>query len=649
MIAQAVRCIGRVIVPGWYPAVSSCCAQMTTTTGSDGRRAELLRLATAGSVDDGKSTLIGRLLYDSKALMSDQLEEAEVDLSLITDGLRAEREQGITIDVAYRFFATPRRSFIIADTPGHVRYTRNMVTGASTAEAAIVLIDARNGILEQSRRHAYISALLGIRHLVACVNKMDLVDWDEARFREIERGFREIAERLGVPDARAIPTSALLGDNVVDGSQNMPWYTEPPLVNQLEELEVARDRNLDDMRFPVQWTIRDTDYRGYAGQVAGGVLRPGDDVVVLPRREHSSIERIDSPSGPLEAAYPPMSVTVVLRDDVDVGRGDVLADPEDPPPAARHVEAMVCWMAETPLRPGTRFALKHTTRRVRATIERLDTRIDMTNLDDLERPEELVLNDIGRVRLRTREPIVADPYERNRTTGAFILIDETTNDTVAAGMILRATEEAGAPPGPHSPDVVWHDPAMPRRERWVVLGVQGATIWLTGLPGAGKSTIGEELERRLIASGRPAYLLDGENMRYGLSSDLGFSPADRHEHARRVASVARILADTGNVAIVALVSPMGADRAYARELHEQADLDFVETWVDTPLEECERRDPAGLYRRARAGELKDVTGIDAPYEEPEDPDVHLRAGEEPVERSVQRILDALEARSRQAS
>src|SRR5688572_3116439 len=346
-----------------------------STNGSDGRRAELLRLATAGSVDDGKSTLIGRLLYDSKALMSDQLEEAEVDLSLITDGLRAEREQGITIDVAYRFFATPRRSFIIADTPGHVRYTRNMVTGASTAEAAIVLIDARNGIVEQSRRHAYISALLGIRHLVACVNKMDLVDWDEARFREIERGFLDIAERLGVPEARAIPTSALLGDNVVERSQNMAWYTDPPLVTQLEELEVASDRNLDDVRFPVQWTIRDTDYRGYAGQVAGGVLRPGDDVVVLPRREHSSIERIDSPSGPLEAAYPPMSVTVVLRDDVDVGRGDVLADPDDPPPAARHVEAMVCWMAETPLRPGTRFALKHTTRRVRATIERLDTRI----------------------------------------------------------------------------------------------------------------------------------------------------------------------------------------------------------------------------------------------------------------------------------
>ncbi len=374
------------------------------------------------------------------------------------------------------------------------------------------------------------------------------------------------------------------------------------------------------------------------------MLRPGDEVMVLPRREQSVIERIDSPAGPLDAAAPPMSVTVLLRDDIDVGRGDVLVGPDDPPPAARHLEAMVCWMAEEPLKPGARLALKHTTRRVRATIEHLETRIDMATLDDVPDPGELALNDIGRVRLRTREPVVADPYERNRVTGAFILIDETTNDTVGAGMIVSATEEAGAPVGPHSPDVVWHEPAMPRRERWAVLGLQGATVWLTGLPGAGKSTIGEELERRLIASGRPAYLLDGENMRHGLSSDLGFSPADRHEHARRVASVARILADTGNVAIVALVSPMSADREWARDLHEQADLDFVEAWADTPLEECERRDPAGIYRRARAGELTGVTGVDAPYEPPAAPDVHLRPAEEPVERSVQRILEALEGR-----
>jgi bifunctional enzyme CysN/CysC len=604
-------------------------------------RGELLRLATAGSVDDGKSTLIGRLLYDSKALMSDQLAEAEVDLANITDGLRAEREQGITIDVAYRFFATPRRSFIIADTPGHVRYTRNMVTGASTAQAAVVLIDARNGIVEQSRRHAYISALLGIRHLVACVNKMDLVGYDEARFREIEREFAAMTARLGIQETRAIPTSALLGDNVVNGSEHMPWFAGEPLVAQLEQLEIAADRDLDGLRLPVQWVVRDTDYRGYAGQLAGGVVKPGDEVLVLPRAERSTIARVDGPNVNGGVAAPPQAVTVLLEDDIDVGRGDMLVDPADPPCVARHLEAMVCWMTEAPLRAGARFELKHTTRRVRATIERLETRVDMHTLDETAEPRQLELNDIGRVRLRTRLPIMADPYERNRTTGAFILIDEQSFDTVGAGMIVSASEEAGAPFGPHSPDVVWHAPAMPRRDRWSRLGVKGATVWLTGLPGAGKSTIGEELERRLIAAGRPAYMLDGENMRHGISSDLGFSPADRHEHARRVATVARLLADNGTVAIVALVSPMAADREAARELHEQADLDFLEVWVDTPLEVCEHRDPAGLYRRAYAGELTNFTGVDGPYEPPAEPDLRLETVDRDPAANAQRIFDAL--------
>jgi len=614
-------------------------------TATDGRPAELLRLATAGSVDDGKSTLIGRLLYDAKALMADQLPAAEADLAQVTDGLRAEREQGITIDVAYRFFATPRRSFIIADTPGHVRYTRNMVTGASTAEAALVLVDARNGILEQSRRHAYLSSLLGIRHLIACVNKMDLVDFDEDRFRAIEAEFGAVARHLGVPDARAIPISALQGDNVVDASDRTPWFGDRPLLAQLEALEVAFDRNVADVRLPVQWIVRDTDYRGYAGQVAGGILHAGDAVQVLPSGERSTVERIDTPVGPAEATFPPMSVSVLLTDDLDVGRGDMLVGAGRAPTVARHVEAMVCWMSDTPLRVGARYQLKHTTRRVRATIEQLETRIDMHTLDHVALPESLALNDIGRVRLRTSRPVIADPYERNRVTGAFILIDEGTHDTVGAGMIVSASEEAGAPFGPHSPDVVWHEPALPRRERWSVLGTRGGTVWLTGLPGSGKSSIGEELERRLVAAGRHAYLLDGENVRHGLSADLGFSPADRHEQARRVASVARILADAGNVAIVALVSPARADRALARELHEQADLDFVEAWVDTPLEECERRDPRGLYRRARAGELPGFTGVDAAYEPPSDPDVQLHGAGEPVERSVQRVLDVLQARA----
>jgi len=604
---------------------------------------QLLRLATAGSVDDGKSTLIGRLLYDAKALMADQVPDAEVDLAQLTDGLRAEREQGITIDVAYRFFATPARSFIIADTPGHVRYTRNMVTGASTAEAALVLIDARNGILEQSNRHAYLSALLGIRHLIACVNKMDLVDWDEGRFREIERGFRGLAERLGVPDARAVPISALHGDNVVEGSEHTPWYEHPPLLTQLEQLEVADDRNLDDLRFPVQWITRlPGGGRIYAGQLAAGVLRRGEEVLVLPRGERSTVEAIESPDGPVEETWPPLSISVRLADELDVGRGYLLCRPVDTPTVARPLVATVCWMTDAPLRAGARFQLKHTTRQVRATVERIETRVDMHTLDDVADPDTLSLNDIGRVRLRTAAPIMVDPYTRNRVTGAFILIDEASNDTVGAGMIAEATEEAGAPFGPHSPDVVWHAPSLPRRRRWGAIGQRGATVWLTGLPGAGKSTIGEALERLLIEAGRAAYVLDGENLRHGLSSDLGFSQADRHEHARRVASVARILADAGNVAIVGLVSPMAADRAWARELHEQADLDFVEAWVDTPLDVCEQRDPHRLYSRARAGELSGLTGVDAPYETPGDPDIRLHGAQDAPELSAQRVIELLD-------
>jgi bifunctional enzyme CysN/CysC len=605
--------------------------------------AELLRIATAGSVDDGKSTLIGRLLYDSKALMADQVADAEVDLSQITDGLRAEREQGITIDVAYRFFATPERSFIIADTPGHVRYTRNMVTGASTAEAAMVLVDARNGIVEQSRRHAYLSALLGIRHMVLCVNKMDLVDWSEQRFRDIEREFAAIAARLGVTEAAAIPMSALHGDNVVEGSANAPWYDGPPLLPTLERLEVASGRNLDDVRLPVQWVIRDTDHRAYAGRMASGVLRAGDEVAVLPHGERTTVERVETFDGPVEAAFPPMSVSVLLGDDVDAGRGSVICAGH-PPPVTRRLEARLCWMSDNPLREGARYQLKHTVRRVRATVESIDGLLDLERLADVPPPDELVLNDIGRVHLQLAAPVMAEPYERNRTTGAFILIDETTRDTVGAGMVLATHEEAGPHIGRHSPDVVWHEPALPRRERWQVLGLRGATIWLTGLPAAGKSTIAEELERRLVGRGRPAYLLDGENVRHGLSGDLGFSAADRHEHARRVASVARMFADAGLVVVVALVSPAAADRAAARELHEEAGLDFIEAWVDTPLEECERRDPRGLYARARAGQLSGFTGVDAPYEPPENPDVRLRAADEPIEQSVRRLLDALDAR-----
>jgi bifunctional enzyme CysN/CysC len=416
-------------------------------------QAELVRLVTAGSVDDGKSTLIGRLLYDTKQILADQLEHIEetskrrgdgyVNLALLTDGLRAEREQGITIDVAYRSFVTPRRRFQLADAPGHVQYTRNMVTGASTADVAIILVDARRGVIEQTRRHSYIAAILGIPHVVVAVNKMDLVDFAEERFREIEQELRETSERLGLRDVHVIPMSALRGDNVVERGEAMPWYDGPTLLEHLETVEVAGDRDLDHRRFPVQWVIRPIsdahhDYRGYAGQVAGGVWRAGDDVVVLPSGRRSTVASVETADGPLDAAVPGLSVTIRLADDLDVSRGDLLADPEQAPTVARELDATVCWMAEQPLEPRTRLAIKHTTRTVRAVVDELVSVVDIHSLEDEPSPERLELNDIARLRLRLSEPLAVDTYVDNRATGAFILIDEATNDTVAAGMILSA-------------------------------------------------------------------------------------------------------------------------------------------------------------------------------------------------------------------
>jgi bifunctional enzyme CysN/CysC len=606
----------------------------------------LLRIATAGSVDDGKSTLIGRLLLDSKQLLDDQLEALSTsELAHVTDGLRAEREQGITIDVAYRFFATPRRSFIMADTPGHLRYTRNTVTGASTADMALILLDARKGLLEQSRRHAYLSALLGIRHLVACVNKMDLVRWDEACFREIERDFRRLGERLGIADAHAIPTSALEGDNVVEPSRSMPWYGGPPLLGHLEQIEVARDRNLDDLRFPVQWIVRGEDERGYAGRVAGGVIEVGDEVVVLPQGSRTRIGRIDTPSGAASRAFPPMVATVGLADELDVTRGDMLVGAADPPPVARELHATVCWMADRPARAGERYLLKQTTRRVHATIDDVVNRVDFDSFD-AEDADELGLNDIGRLLLKTSAAVVADPYADNRTTGAFILIDERTHDTVAAGMVELAREAAADPV--RSPDVTWHTGQLDRVTRWEALGQRGATVWLTGLPASGKSTIAAALERELLEWGRLAYLLDGDNIRHGLSEDLGFDPLSRTENIRRVAHVARLFADAGAVAVVSLVSPFRQDRDTARRLHAAAGLPFIEVFVDTPVEECARRDPKGLYARARAGRLAGLTGESAPYEPPESPEITIRTAEESTQRSAQRLLETIRALGQRA-
>jgi bifunctional enzyme CysN/CysC len=625
------------------------------------RPADLLRFATAGSVDDGKSTLIGRLLYDSKQVLADQLAHVEevserkgdgvLDLSLLTDGLRAEREQGITIDVAYRYFATAQRRFIIADTPGHEQYTRNMVTGASTADLAIVLIDARKGVIAQSKRHAFISSLLGIPHVVVCVNKMDLVDFDEEVFDAVVEDFDRFAARLELPDVTFIPISALLGDNVVDRSETMPWYQGPPLLYHLEHVHIASDRNLIDVRFPVQWVIRPpassvADYRAYAGQVAGGILRPGDDVVVLPGGQHSKIAGIDSFDGPVEEAFPPMSVAIRLADDIDVSRGSTIVRTQNQPTVSSRFECLMCWMSEQPLSPSRRYLVKHTTRTAMVGRAEVRYRIDVESLRREEGATTLELNDLARVHLELSSPLVFDSYRRNRVTGSLIMIDEATNETVAAGVILDTEVEAEdvAAVSERSPNVKWQGSRVTRAQRWQELGHGGATLWFTGLPGAGKSTVAAAVEERLLSLGRPAFLLDGDNLRHGLNGDLGFDENARTENVRRTAHVAKLLAESGTMSLVSLVSPYAADRQTAAALHDADDLDFIEIFVDAPLEICEQRDPKGLYARARAGELTGMTGVGAPYEAPVDPDLVLGSDGETVEEEVERVMELLAAR-----
>jgi bifunctional enzyme CysN/CysC len=625
------------------------------------RPADLLRFATAGSVDDGKSTLIGRLLYDSKQVLADQLAHVEqtsqqmghefVDLSLLTDGLRAEREQGITIDVAYRYFATAQRRFIIADTPGHEQYTRNMVTGASTADLAIVLVDARKGVVAQSKRHAFISSMLGIPHVVVCVNKMDLVDFDEAVFDTIVEEFDAFAARLELPDVTFIPISALLGDNVVDRSEAMPWYQGPPVLYHLEHVHIASDRNLIDVRFPVQWVIRPpassvVDYRAYAGQLAGGIIRQGDEVVVLPGGHRTTVAGIDTYEGPIEEAFAPMSVALRLEDDIDVSRGSTIVRAQNQPTVSNRFECLMCWMSEEPLSPRRRYLVKHTTRS--AMVGKIDVRyrIDVESLRRDSSATTLELNDLARVQMELSSPLVFDSYRRNRVTGSLIVIDEATNDTVGAGVILD-TEVEGVgvdTKSERSPNVRWQGTRMTRERRWQSLGHTGATLWFTGLPGAGKSTVAAAVEERLLEAGRPAFLLDGDNLRHGLNGDLGFDESARRENVRRTAHVARLLAESGTVALVSLVSHYAADRETAAALHETDDLTFMEIFVNAPLELCEQRDPKGLYARARAGELAGLTGVGAPYEAPADPDLVLGSDGETVEEEVARVMDLLAVR-----
>jgi len=622
-----------------------------SATLAAGDRRELLRLATAGSVDDGKSTLIGRLLLDTQLLATDQLEalsrgrDGAPDLSALTDGLRAEREQGITIDVAYRYFATARRTFILADTPGHERYTRNMFTGASTADLVLVLVDARAGVVTQTRRHAQIAALLRVPHVVVVVNKMDLVDFSHARFDEVAGEMLALCAGIGLPDPQLVPISALDGDNVVDRSPRTSWYDGPPLIEILETVDLVADRDTDPgrLRLPIQWVARPADRgrRVYTGQLATGRLRAGDEVVVMPSGVRTTVTSVRTLDPERDVAIPPMSVGVTIADDVDIGRGDLLASPVDPPPASRELDTTICWMSEERLAPGRRYALKHTTRTVRTTVQAIRDRWDPETLEVFADPSALALNDIGRVSLRTSSPVLADPYRRNGVTGAFILIDEHSNDTVGAGIIREA--RAATPVREGRRDVTWHPSALDREDRWRGIAQRGATVWLTGLPASGKSTIAVALERQLVDAGRAAYLLDGDNIRHGLSDDLGFAPGDRAENVRRVGQVARLFADAGVVAVVSLVSPLRSDREVPRRLHEAAELPFIEVHVDTDVEECARRDPKGLYARARAGEVKGFTGVDAPYEPPERPEVRLDTETVEVSEAVERILAALPA------
>ncbi|HKE20390.1 MAG TPA: sulfate adenylyltransferase subunit CysN [Kofleriaceae bacterium] len=633
-------------------------------------RSDLLRLLTCGSVDDGKSTLIGRLLHDSKTLYEDHLASLEadsrrvgsaggaIDFSLLLDGLKAEREQGITIDVAYRYFSTPRRKFIIADCPGHEQYTRNMVTGASTANLAIVLCDARAGILPQTRRHSFIASLLDIGHVVVAVNKMDLVDWSRDVFERIRAEFVEFATRLEVRSVHFIPISALEGDNVVEPSARMPWYRGVPLLDYLETVHIASDRNLIDLRFPVQLALRqDASFRGFAGTLASGILRPGVEVMVLPSRQRTRVRSVVTWAGEIEEAFPPMAVSVTTEDEVDISRGDMLVHPRNLPRVGQEIDAVLVWMSETPLDRQRTYRIKHTTREAHAEVSELRYRFDVNTLHRLP-ADSLALNEIGRVRVQVSRALAYDPYRRNRSTGSFILIDPVTNGTVAAGMILdRSRDEddaAAAGAGGAASGAAGARSAVARgllrphpsrvgpSERAERLGQQAATVWLTGLPCSGKSTIAYALERRLFDAGYLVHVLDGENLRLGISENLGFGAVERSENVRRAAHVAKLASGAGLITVVALVSPGEADRAAARAIVGAER--FIEVYLSAPVEVCEARDQEGLYRRARAGEVERFTGVSAPYEPPRAPDLALPTHEIAVEDSVARVVDLLAAR-----
>ncbi|MEQ9823572.1 MAG: sulfate adenylyltransferase subunit CysN [Puniceicoccaceae bacterium] len=600
---------------------------------------DMLRFLTCGSVDDGKSTLIGRLLYDSQMIYEDQLAAVlkdskvhgttgdDFDPALLTDGLKAEREQGITIDVAYRYFSTEKRSFIICDAPGHEQYTRNMATGASHCDLAIVLIDARHGVMPQTKRHSFIASLLGIKHLVVAVNKMDAVGFDEAVFEKIRKDYLGFAAKFESIDLHFIPMSALKGDNVVERSTNMPWFEGRPLLSHLESVEITADRNLIDFRFPVQYVLRpNLNFRGFCGTIASGVVRVGDKVVVNPSGKETRIKSIVTYDGELKEAFAPMAVTLTTTDEVDISRGSILSHPNNRPTIESGFDAQVVWMHEKKLQAGRNYLLKSTTQTLPVTLDGVRYKFDINSLSRLD-GDALEMNEIGRVGFTAHRSFCFDSYSRNDKTGSFVLIDPLSNATVAAGMI---TEQRAAPQkkvtGKHN--LNWEKGMVSTSDRQDLMGHAPATIWLTGLSGSGKSTIAQHLEAKLVAMGKKAYILDGDNIRHGLNSDLGFRPEDRKENIRRIAEVAALMNDAGLIVITAFISPYQEDRDTARGIVDRATADakrkrFHEIFVDTPLEVCEARDVKGLYAKARAGEVKQFTGVTAPYEVPEQPELKV--------------------------
>lgn len=627
------------------PDISTSTAKDKGLAGSPKSRRGLLRFLTCGSVDDGKSTLIGRLLYDSKLLFDDQSSALEsesrklgtvaggIDFALLLDGLQAEREQGTTIDVAYRFFATGRRNFIVADTPGHEQYTRNMATGASTADLAVILVDARKGVLTQTRRHSYIVSLLGIGHVVLAVNKMDLVGHSQDVFQAIVEDYRAFASKLGFTDIACIPVSALEGDNVFDRGAAMGWYGGPTLMEHLESVDIPTPGPDHPFRMPVQWVNRtDPGFRGYSGAIVGGVIRPGDEIVVAPSGKTSRVSRIVTFDGDLDEAGAGQAVTLTFEDEIDIGRGDVIASARAGPGVTDQFRGHVLWMGADPMLPGRSYEIKIGAQTAKATISDLRYKI---NVDTLEHTaaKALEINEIGVCNISLDRAVAFDPYTENRETGGFILIDRYTKFTVGAGTIEFGLRRAT--------NLVWQDLQIDKEARSGLKNQKPCVLWFTGLSGSGKSTIADLIEKQLHALGHHTHILDGDNVRHGLNRDLGFTDADRVENIRRISEVSKLFVEAGLIVLVSFIAPFRGERRMARELMD--DGEFLEIFIDTPLEICEARDPKGLYKRARAGEIANFTGIDSPYEAPLDPELHIKtvdlSGEEAAERIIQSLKD----------